>query len=476
MAAGIELTLRRSQRRLPVWGLVLLATFANFFTAARGFAQQTPFSSADQQSFQRAMTAMNGGDAATAAALLQELHTRYPDRFEINESLGLIHAAEHDVLGALPLFTAAAAEQPGSDAAAANLGIAYLKLGRSVDAARWLERAMRLNPANVAAGEALGQAWMQLQQPRKAAAAFREALAVDGNNPTLLYNAALAFFDAGDAASAAPLLARMPGADALPEAQSLYGDVEEKLGAYKEAGQHYVNAARLAPTEANEYVLAVEFLRHWTFQAAAEEFQVGLRQFPGSTRMRLGLGIAYFGNRNYDKAIVVFADLLTADSNNVMYADLLGRTCAVLTEGADPHCTAVVFFAQKHPQNGRIATYAATSILHQPENPTQLALAQQLLAAAIQAEPRLPETHYQRGCLLQREGKWQESVPELESAIRFKPDYSSAHYRLALAYAHTGQHKRAQEEIALQRRYSAQESKDRDERLSQLQTLLVTMK
>ncbi|MGA8528767.1 MAG: tetratricopeptide repeat protein, partial [Acidobacteriaceae bacterium] len=418
----------------------------------------------------------NRGDAATAQPLLMGLHARHPDNFEINESLGLIDAQQDNLQAALPLLGAAAAEQPDSDAASVNLGVACLKLGKNEDAARALEHAVRLHPQNARAQAALGQAWMQLDQPARAAEAFEQALATGSRDPTLLYNAALADFDSGAAARAAPLLARMPGVDTSAAAQSLYGDVDEKLGLYKQAGQHYISAARLDPTETNEYVLGVEFLRHWTFQPAAQEFAAASSRYPESRRLRVGLGVAYFGDHNYKQAIAVFSALLADDPDNATFAGLLGRSCSVLTEGSDPNCAPLLAFAKNHPGNATVATDAAISQLNQPGDPAHLTRAAQLLAMALRAAPDLPEAHYERGVLLQRQSQWKESVPELETAVRLKPDYAAAHYRLALAWERTGDHEKAREQIALQQKYSAQENRDRDQRLSQMQTLLVTMR
>lgn len=463
---------RRLRRMLPV----LLVLAGSLWGQSCLLAQNVPISAEDQQNFRTAMEAVNRGDAATAQPLLTKLHARHPDNFEINESLGLMNAQEDNLQAALPLMIAAASERPDSDAASVNLGVVYLKLGKNEDAARALEHAVRLHPQNARAQAALGQAWMQLGQPARAAGAFEQALATGGDNATLLYNAALADFDSGEAAKAAPLLARMPGIDESAAAQSLYGDVEEKLGRYKEAGQHYINAARLNPTEANEYVLGVEFLRHWTFQPAAQEFAAASQHFPESRRLRVGLGVAYFGDHNYKQAIAVFSALLAGDPDNATYADLLGRSCSVLTEGSDPNCGALPAFAQKHPEDGTVATDAAISLLNQPGDSGQLKSAEGLLEAALRAAPNLPEAHYEMGLLLQRESLWKESVPELEAAIRLKPDYASAHYRLALAWERTGEREKAREEIGLQQKYSAQENRDRDQRLSQMQTLLVTMR
>ncbi|MGA8161760.1 MAG: tetratricopeptide repeat protein [Acidobacteriaceae bacterium] len=473
-AAMIPVRRRRLRYALSIWIALVLA--GGFPGRAGLFGQDAAFSAEEQQDFRTAMEAVNRGEAATAQPLLIALHARHPHNFEINESLGLIYAGGNNLQAALPLMAAAAEERPDSDAASVNLGVACLKLGKNEEAARALEHAVGLNPRDARAQAALGQARMELGQPARAAEAFQQALGAGGDNAALLYNAALAEFDSGKAAQAASLLARVPGAGTSATAQSLYGDVDEKLGLYKEAGQHYINAARLDPTEANEYVLGVEFLRHWTFQPAAREFAAASQRFPESRRLRVGLGVAYFGDHNYKQAIAVFSALLAADPENATYADLLGRSCSVLTEGSDPNCAPLLAFARKHPQQGTIATDAAISLLNQPGNPEQTAEAERLLDAALRVTPNLPEAHYEKGMLLQRESRWKESIPELQAAVRLKPGYAAAHYRLALAWARTGERDKAREEIALQQKYSAEESRNRDERLSQMQTLLVTMR
>jgi tetratricopeptide (TPR) repeat protein len=387
----------------------------------------------------------------------------------------LLDAGDGRLSAAVALLSAAAGERPASDVAHANLGTAYLKLGRTADAARELTLAARLNPANTSTQETLGQAWMLLKQPAKAAPAFQSALRSDSSNADLLYNTALALDDCGKAADAEPLLARMPGVESSPEAQSLYGDVDEQLGRFEEAGKHYANAAQLAPSEPNLYMLGIEFLRHWTFDPAAQEFAAGVRIFPQSQRMHLGLGVALYGAGKYDDAIPVFADLLEQNPGNGMYAELLGRTCTVLTEGSQPKCGALVEYAQTHPGDAILATYAATSILHQPADAAQLAQARRLLETAIRANPALPEAHYGMGLLLQTESQWPQSIPELRTAIRLHPEYASAHYRLALALSHTGQHDAANAEIAMEQKYNQQEQAQVDARLKQVTTFLVKM-
>jgi tetratricopeptide (TPR) repeat protein len=317
---------------------------------------------------------------------------------------------------------------------------------------------------------------MLLKEPNKAQTAFAAALVKDAQNPDLLYNSALAAYDNGNFTEAASLLSRMPGLESSAPGQSLYGDVDEKLGDYKEAADHYVSAVQLDPSESNVYSLGLDFLRHWSFEPAEKELEAGVKQFPSSARMRFALGLAYYGSNSYDRAIPVFAVLLNSDSKNAVYADMLGMTCAFLTEGLDPHCSVIVNFAEQHPRDAMIATYAATSILHRQSDPQQFEKARRLLDLAIQHNPALPEARYAMGLLLQEEGQWQQSIPEMKMAVRNKPDYAQAHYRLAIAYSHTGQKEQAKSEMALQRKYSEQASRDLDTKLNQITTLLVSMK
>jgi tetratricopeptide (TPR) repeat protein len=429
----------------------------------------------DEQAFAQAMQDVDQQNFPQAQRLLVRLRSRYPENFQINEALGLLYAGQGRIEQSLPLLAAAARAQPDSDVAHVNLGTAYFKLQRTRLAAQEFERATQLNPANGQAQSALGQAWMLLKQPAKAAAAFNAALKIDPSNPDLLYNGALADFDAGQSQAAAALLARMPGVALSAPAQSLYGDVEERLGHYKSAAEHYSQAAELDPSEANVYVLGIELLRHWTFDPAIQEFAAGTKRFPDSQRMRFGLAVAYYGNGNYDQAIDVLAGLMAAEPDNAFYANLLGRTCTVLTEGTNPQCSTLIQFARQHPRNATLATYAAASILHRPSNPAELQLADDLLRQAIAADPRLPQARFQMGALLQTESKWAESVAPLEAAVRLKPDYAQAHYRLALAYSHIGKHAQAQQQIALDQQYSKKQEDSLNARMKEITTLVVRM-
>jgi len=429
----------------------------------------------NSQMFQEAQDAMQRGDLATARPLLLRLHARLPQSFEVNEVLGLLYASENKLTQALPLLQMAAGERPDANVARANLGATLLKMHRASEAARELQLAVHIEPKDATTQENLGQAEMMLHRPAEAAKAFAAALPLDPGNADLLYNDSLALFDSQNYAQARDALSHMPGVELSASAQSLYGDIDEKLGRYKQAAQHDLSAARIEPSEGNIYVLGIELLRHWTFGPAIKEFAAGLTKYPESQRMRVGLGVAYYGDAEYSKAIPVFSDLLNVDPDNALYAEMLGRTCTVLTQGMDPRCSALITFAQKHPQNAMLNTYAAISILHRPQDPQELKIAQGLLLNAVHADPKLPEAHYELGVLLQEMNEWKQSIAPLETAVRLKPTDAAAHYRLSRAYSHVGRQQDAKREAVLNQKYSQQVQKNLDARMQTITTFLVKM-
>jgi tetratricopeptide (TPR) repeat protein len=433
------------------------------------------FTTEDQATFAQAVSALNAGNIDQAEPLLLQLQVRHPRNYQINEALGLAYASQNQLQRALPLLEAAAQEEPGSDVAHANLGTDYLKLGKTSDAASELQQAVALNARDASSQNALAQAWMLEKQPCKAADAFAAAAALGDTDGDATYNHALALFDCGKIADAASLLTTMPGVDQSAPAQSLLGDIEEALKEYKVAAQHYAQAAQIDPSEENIYVLGIDFLRHWTFPAAIAEFEDGLRAYPASRRLQAGLGIAYYGDTQYDKAIRIFSTLLEKDPDNPIYGDIYGRSCTLLTEGDDPLCAQLTQFAETHRGNAPIAVYAATRILHNPASPQQDAVAESLLHQAIAHDPDSAEAHYQLGFLLQNENQWQQSVSELEKATTLQPKLAPAHYRLGLAYAHLGRRAEAQQQMLLDRQYHQQQQTDLNARLQHITTLLVKL-
>lgn len=446
---------------------LLLAPAAGFWSPLH--AQQSSSQGMEQQ-FEQAMAAQNRGDLDRTQSILTSLHRQHPGIFAVDESLGLLLASRGEAARALPLLQAAAQEDPHSDAARANLGAALYQLHRNQAALQQFQQAVDLNPRNLSALQSLGRLALETSHPARAARALQAALRLDPGNSDLQLDTATALLAAGRVDETKSLIAALPGAEHSARAQSLLGEVCEKQGRFQQAAQHLANAAALDPSEENAWRLGVEFLRHWTFTAAATEFRAASAKFPASRRLRLALGAALFGDAQYQQAIPVFAGLLGEDTNNAVYARLLGISCNAYLEGIDPRCESLIVYAQSHPADAQSSTEAATLLITRRKDE---ALARAFLEHALAADPHSAQAQFQMARVLQDGQDWAGSIPYLLRAVRLQPAFSSAHYRLGLAYARVGRRQEAQAEMQLQKKYSAQEQEDLDRRLRHIARFVV---
>lgn len=449
---------------------VLLCTQAE---AQQGKAREAAMSSADATSLDHALAAYDAGNGAAAMPELVRLAQKYPGNFPANEALGLLYIDAGSYQQAISFLRHAAEAAKTNAAAQANLGAAYLQTGDAHLALDPLRKAASLEPKNAEVLSNLGHALFLDKQPAEAATAFARAADAEPANMDTRYNWALALHQAGKNAQADKTLRTIPDADRTAAIESLWGDIAESNGQFKNAATHMQAAVKLNPTEQNIYNLAVEWLRHWTWQPAQDVAQYGIERFPDSRRLMLAKGIAFYGSGHYVDAANTFGALLKLDPDNEGYGDLLGKSCSAAGGADAAQCGTLIAFADKHPDNAKIAVYAAASILHDTGQQNDLDHVQRLLQRAIAADPHLPEAYYQLGVLEQQRLQWQQSVASLKRAIQLRPSYAEAHYRLARAYAHLHQTDLAAKEIALHQQYAQQEKEESDARLKEVTTFLI---
>lgn len=425
-----------------------------------------------ESQFQAAMAAQDQGDLPRAESLLRDLHQKHPGIFAVDESLGMLYIGQQKFEEALPLLQAGVKDQPQSDVAHINLGANYYKLHRNAEALAEFQTAVRLNPKKAETQQSLGQLLIETHHPERAAEAFAAALALDPGNTDLLLNRAQALMEANRTEEATRVLASFPSAENSAAVQSLLGDLDEKKGAFREAAEHYSRAVALEPTEDNVWSFAFELLRHWSFEAAAAELESAVVKFPESPRLRLGLGTAYFGEANFGKAVPVFAELLRQDTENALYAEMLGMSCTAVLDAVQPDCNVLVRYAQAHPKDAKAAVAAAAGLMQDAPGGEQIDVAYRLLHGAIAADSKLADARYRLGLLDQEQNNWAQSIPSLESAIALKPDYAQAHYRLSLAYWRAGRKPEAKAQMELEKKYAQQQAEDLQRRLQQITILL----
>ena len=438
-------------------------------------------SSADTAAEQAALQRYEQGDAAGAKADLVRLADAYPCRAQLQAAAGMALAESGDTTASVPYLQRAHASRPADDAIAFNFAVSLLHRGDAAKAADLFGRIAAHAPQRTDVRLALAEAQMQAKDFSAAASSFAAAHRLQQalSEPTPLdmrMDWALALLSSSQPAAARDVLANAEGLSGSAPAQELLAEAEEKSGTYAEAARHYEAAARLDPSESNTFAFGNELLQHWTFGPAIEIFKFGADRFPSSERMHLGLGIAYFGNGNYSQAVPEFRGMLQRSPSDASAAELLGRSCAALSGEPLPGCDALVQFAESHPGNAMASLYAASSILHQPEETRDLAKAQTLLDNSVNADPKLADAWYERGVLQQTRNDWQGSAASLQHAITLRPAYPEAHYRLSRAYGHLGRRDDANAEVALQQKFAQQEKDEKNKHLQDVITFLTASK
>lgn len=432
----------------------------------------------DAQRLQAALSDYNNGNLSRAKPVLLDLAQRYPRQSQVQGAAGMTLAELGDVAAALPYLQLAHRLTPRDASFTANLAIAELKTGHAADAVPLLRSAAQGKPSDPELRTLLAQALLQTDQPAAAADAFAQADPLfratgQNNDADLRHDWAVALLRANRAPEAVAVLQASPDAKTAA-VEALLGEAEEKSGHFEAAVKHLKRAAELDPSETNLYGYGNELLQHWTFPAAVEILRYATVRYPSSVPLQMALGIAYFGNGNYDKAVPVFSALLTRQPDSAAAADLLGRSCSALAGSQQPGCSSLQQFAQAHTGNAPASLYAAIAILHRPLDEQDAPAAEALLRNALRVDPKLAEAWYQLAVLQQSRNEWPASVASLDHALSNRPGYPEAHYRLARAYSHMGKRDEAQQQIALQQKYAAETKAAENKRLQEVMTFLTS--
>ena len=428
--------------------------------------------SSDEALLANALEAYNQGNSKDAETALQNLLNRYPRRFEITETLGLIYAERGDLDRALPLLKSAYQSSPASAEAAANLGAAYLRLNLLPQALFALRRAVSLDPKNPATQSNYGQALLIAKRPGEAARAFAAADAGQPHNPDILYNWALAEFESGRAPESGKILTTIPPQLRSAQVESLCGDVEELEGHFDRALACFQTASKLEPSEANLNALCLELLKHWSFEEAIKIYEYATGRYPSSIRLQTGWGIALYGNAQYKDAARVFSRLLISVTNQTPYAKFLGESCVALRIESHEYCDVLLTYAQEHQADAVAGRLAAATIIEWHDS-AQYNLSRHLLERAITRDPRSSDAYYRMGILDQEQERWSDSIMALKRAAALRPASSKTHLRLAQAYSHLGETDNAHREASLAKEFRQSEDIEMETKRKELKTFLL---
>ena len=307
-----------------------------------------------------------------------------------------------------------------------------------------------------------------------------KAANLDPGRADLEFDLALAQFRAGrldDAASSAQKCKEL-GDNA--DLEDLIGDIQEARGDNLAAVKGYEEAVELAPNdERYRLSLAVELIRHSSFEPAKVVLKQGEELHPESWRIQLALGmVEHFGGTDEDatKYLLRAAELAPQPQVVLQY---LGD---IQLDRAPPDPAAVAKlceYSDAEPKNGHIQYYCGAVLFRRDYVAGDKSHAAEILQHLHASVALLPKDDASPHCQLGKAYRWLERWPEAlresESCARLDPGSAEAHYRLAQIYEHEGQPEKQRREIKLYETASTRLADANARRQATMKTFLYTM-
>jgi len=227
-------------------------------------------------------------------------------------------------------------------------------------------------------------------------------------------------------------------------------------------------AAEQNPTEINLFHWGIDLLSHRAPQPATQVFSKGVRLFPQSVRMLLGLASAYYAAGSYDQSAHWFfqaVDLKPEDRRPYLF---LGKIEAREITESPGYKDRFARFAKLHPEDPMANYYLAVKV---PNTASQA-----LLEKAITLDPHLALAYVHLGTLAAAREDYPAAISRYQQAIANNPNLEEAHFRLSEAFRITGDKLRSQQELATYRQLSITSSEKLEQERQEVRQFVIDLK
>ncbi len=439
-----------------------------------------------------AMVAMNAGRFPAARGHFEKAAALKPDDTRILAYLASANFQEGRLKEAEPLFRRVLQLDARNQAAHYNLGLLLLQRGLASEAEQHFRFVLQAEPSDLPSRAGILESRLLRKDEQGAAksadeldamlapadperlrlAAVLDRYGAYGPAVHILekvpedarhfrdaqYDLAIALFRNKELDRAAQVLQSLAAKRQSAEVQNLLGNLEERRGNMKSAGEAFARAAELEPGREDFRFDAASFqLQHGDPHAALETFRSATVEFPKSWRMFLGLGAAqYLAGKPEDAAETLLAVVKLEPKARFAYSllgslyDLAGASQVRILEALETYLKTAPPDAAAYSIYGKILVTRAAGT-------DDYARARSSLERAIKLDPQGTEAYVQLASIALDQGRIQESRALLERAVRADPDAPEPHYRLAALYKRLGQDKEAAAEAAAFTRLKASE-------------------
>ncbi len=334
-----------------------------------------------------------------------------------------------------------------------SLAEVYLRSGQVAKSGEAATRAEMMGKNNPVVAHALAMYFSEAGQPDRAASFEEEFARSEKADSNALARAAGLYLDAGALEKADALSKRALEHHPSPLAQLVAGRVLLAQGHGEQALEPLKKAWEAKPNDGAitfEYTNAL--LRQQAFGQAADVAAEALKQHPDDPQLTLLLGVARYGQRRFEDAILAFLDVAKRNAELEQPYRFLGR----LLEQAGPHLPEIITadrgFVARQPANGRAQLELAKALLQADHASPE---AEGLLRRSLALNADDWETHFQLGVWLEGKRRYAEAADELKSSIALDPNQAMPHYHLARVYDRLGDTAQAETERKLHEQLSA---------------------
>jgi tetratricopeptide (TPR) repeat protein len=245
-------------------------------------------------------------------------------------------------------------------------------------------------------------------------------------------------------------------------------DVRKALGTAYAQRKDWGNAAKQFTAaialdrydEDTHFRLSQVYLYQQDFASAVQSLETARRVFDKSPQIELALGVAYYGLRQFERAVDQFLKTIRLAPEVPQPYLFLGRIVDHATERLPEVIEAFKQLEASEPKNSvGYALHAKALVLQLAPSgfPIEAQTALELAEKSLALKEENSEAHLQLGILLDRKKEYAEAATHLERSAQLNPRDPAVHYRLARVYDRLGRKEEAARQRELHEKLSEQE-------------------
>ncbi len=261
---------------------------------------------------------------------------------------------------------------------------------------------------------------------------------------------AAAEIQAGDEEAVEGLLHHLIRQRNAPEFHGMLGKALAAQGDYKGSAAEYQLAATMEPTETHVFDFGTSLMKV-NFGAAADVLQYGLKTYPASVKMHVGLALAFYAQDRPEDGARLLCEAAVLDPSDVHPMEVLANTRVVPRSIQLEATRRFEELRERYPKDGLIL-FDYTMISSGRWSGLDGAATGDFIGSlkeALALNPGLAEAWYQLALTYDQGKSYALEIVALKKAIAIDAGQERYHYRLAFALRASGDAAGFKEELGV---------------------------